>query len=58
MIHHIYREASNAADYLANLGHNFDLGTHVCQIPNNTLLYWFRYDLIGVCTPRSINNTC
>ncbi|CAN1808121.1 Putative ribonuclease H protein At1g65750, partial [Linum perenne] len=55
-IHHIYREANCAADYLANLGHSVDLGTHVCQFPDNTLLYWLRYDLIGVSTPRYFNN--
>ncbi|CAN1123634.1 Putative ribonuclease H protein At1g65750 [Linum perenne] len=55
-IHHIYREANYAADYLANLGHSVDLGTHICQSPDNTLLYWLRYDLIGVSTPRFINN--
>ncbi|CAN1133467.1 hypothetical protein LINPERPRIM_LOCUS16666, partial [Linum perenne] len=27
-IQHIYRKANNAADYLANLGHEFDIGTH------------------------------
>ncbi|CAN1123631.1 Putative ribonuclease H protein At1g65750 [Linum perenne] len=50
------REANYAADYLANLGHSVDLGTHICQSPDNTLLYWLRYDLIGVSTPRFINN--
>ncbi|CAN1788615.1 Putative ribonuclease H protein At1g65750, partial [Linum perenne] len=57
IIHHIYREANCVADYLANLGHSFDLGTHVVEAPDNTLLYWLRYDLIGVCTPRFINTT-
>ncbi|CAN1776256.1 Putative ribonuclease H protein At1g65750 [Linum perenne] len=53
---HVYREANNAADYLANLGHSLVLGSHVFQSPDNTLLYWLRYDLIGVSTPRTINN--
>ncbi|CAN1846003.1 Putative ribonuclease H protein At1g65750 [Linum perenne] len=55
-IHHIFREANSAADYLANLGHSFDLGCHVVEVPDNTLMYWLRYDLIGVCTPRLVNN--
>ncbi|CAN1776257.1 Putative ribonuclease H protein At1g65750 [Linum perenne] len=55
-IQHVYREANNAADYLANLGHSLVLGSHVFQSPDNTLLYWLRYDLIGVSTPRTINN--
>ncbi|CAN1159318.1 Putative ribonuclease H protein At1g65750 [Linum perenne] len=55
-IHHIYREANNAADYLANLGHDFVLGIDVIPILDNALLYWLRYDLIGVALPRLINN--
>ncbi|CAN1175634.1 Putative ribonuclease H protein At1g65750 [Linum perenne] len=54
---HIYREANFAADYMANLGHSFDLGTHVFQVPDSSLLYWLRYDLFGVCEPRIINLT-
>ncbi|CAN1766325.1 Putative ribonuclease H protein At1g65750, partial [Linum perenne] len=56
-IHHIYREANYAADYMANLGQSFDFGVHVSNSPYNYLLYWLRYDLIGVCEPRSIFNT-
>ncbi|CAN1170332.1 Putative ribonuclease H protein At1g65750 [Linum perenne] len=56
MIQHVYREANNAADYLANLGHSLVLGSRVFQTLDNTLLYWLRYDLIGASTPRSINN--
>ncbi|CAN1189870.1 Putative ribonuclease H protein At1g65750, partial [Linum perenne] len=56
-IRHIYREANFAADYLANRGHSFELGSHVCQYPDSSLLYWLRYDLIGVCEPRAIYNT-
>ncbi|CAN1124799.1 Putative ribonuclease H protein At1g65750, partial [Linum perenne] len=47
-IHHIYREANFAADYMANLGQSLELGAHVFQFPNSSLLYWLRYDLIGV----------
>ncbi|CAN1151683.1 Putative ribonuclease H protein At1g65750, partial [Linum perenne] len=43
-IHHIFREANHAADFMANLGHNLDLGTHVFQVPVNSLLYWLRHD--------------
>ncbi|CAN1196857.1 hypothetical protein LINPERPRIM_LOCUS43171, partial [Linum perenne] len=55
-IHHIYHEANFPADYLANLGHSFELGTFVHQSPDSSLLYWLRYDLIGVCEPRAIYN--
>ncbi|CAN1176039.1 Putative ribonuclease H protein At1g65750 [Linum perenne] len=55
-INHIFREANFVADYLANIGHDLDLGTHVFLYPDSTLLYWLRYDLFGVSTPRLINN--
>ncbi|CAN1154631.1 Putative ribonuclease H protein At1g65750 [Linum perenne] len=57
LIHHVYREANFAADYLANIGHDLDLGTHVFLYPDTKLLYWLRYDLMGVYTSRLINNT-
>ncbi|CAN1185668.1 Putative ribonuclease H protein At1g65750 [Linum perenne] len=56
-IHHIYHEANNVADYLANLGQELDIGTHVFLNPDTTLLYLLRYDLIVICLPRIINNT-
>ncbi|CAN1127155.1 Putative ribonuclease H protein At1g65750 [Linum perenne] len=55
-IHHIYREANFAADYMANLGHSLDLGIHFFDSPDVALQYWLRFDTIGVCTPRFINN--
>ncbi|CAN1167928.1 Putative ribonuclease H protein At1g65750 [Linum perenne] len=54
---HIYLEANYAADYMANMGQSLDLGVHVSDNPDNSLLYWLRYDLIGVCEPRAIFNT-
>ncbi|CAN1173758.1 hypothetical protein LINPERPRIM_LOCUS9466 [Linum perenne] len=56
-IHHIFREANNAADFLANLGHEFVIGTHVIPCSDPKLLYWLSYDRFGVCLPRVINNT-
>ncbi|CAN1761176.1 Putative ribonuclease H protein At1g65750, partial [Linum perenne] len=55
-IEHIYREANFAADYLANSGHDLDIGTLVISSPCNGLLDWLHYDLLGVSIPRSINN--
>ncbi|CAN0875538.1 hypothetical protein LINGRAHAP2_LOCUS10889 [Linum grandiflorum] len=34
-IFHIYREANNDADYLANLGHSFSYGMYLFDTP-----YW------------------
>ncbi|CAN1353255.1 Putative ribonuclease H protein At1g65750 [Linum perenne] len=55
-IQHIYREANFAADFLANLGHSLDLGIHFFDSPDVALQYWLRFDNIGVCTTRLINN--
>ncbi|CAN1299864.1 hypothetical protein LINPERPRIM_LOCUS24351, partial [Linum perenne] len=51
---HIYREANYAADYLANLGHTLDLGIHVFDAPDTTLLYWLNFDVVGACTSHLI----
>ncbi|CAN0866718.1 Putative ribonuclease H protein At1g65750 [Linum grandiflorum] len=51
---HIYREANNATDYLANLGHSFSYGLHLFDLPDRGLSHWLHYDLIGVSTLRSV----
>ncbi|CAN0872549.1 Putative ribonuclease H protein At1g65750 [Linum grandiflorum] len=53
-ISHIYREANNAADYLANLGHSFSYGMHIFDLPDRGLSQWLHYDLIGVSTPKIV----
>ncbi|CAN0876421.1 Putative ribonuclease H protein At1g65750 [Linum grandiflorum] len=53
-ISHIYREANNAADYLANLGHSFDFGLHLLEYPDRGLSHWFNYHLIGVSLSRLV----
>ncbi|CAN1272953.1 Putative ribonuclease H protein At1g65750, partial [Linum perenne] len=55
-IHHIYREANFAADYLANLGHSLDYGFHIFDVPDVSLQYWLRFDLVGICTSCLITN--
>ncbi|CAN1762274.1 Putative ribonuclease H protein At1g65750 [Linum perenne] len=55
-IHHIYREANFAADYLANLGHSLSYGIHVMAVPYVSLQYWLNFDLVGSCTSRLIPN--
>ncbi|CAN0906439.1 Putative ribonuclease H protein At1g65750 [Linum grandiflorum] len=54
-LHHIYREANCAADYLANLGHSFMFGFHIVNLPNGGLSHWLCYDVIGVSLPRSVS---
>ncbi|CAN0899546.1 Putative ribonuclease H protein At1g65750 [Linum grandiflorum] len=49
---HIYREANNVADYLANLGHALSYGMHIFDSPDRGLSHWLHYDLIGVSLPR------
>ncbi|CAN0886435.1 hypothetical protein LINGRAHAP2_LOCUS15362 [Linum grandiflorum] len=36
---HIYREANNDADYLANLGHSFPYGMHLLDSLDGRLSY-------------------
>ncbi|CAN1122074.1 hypothetical protein LINPERPRIM_LOCUS2556 [Linum perenne] len=55
-VHHIYHETNFATDYLANLGHHFDLGIHYFDLPDVALQYWLRFDLVGSCTSRLISN--
>ncbi|CAN0918177.1 Putative ribonuclease H protein At1g65750, partial [Linum grandiflorum] len=51
---HIYREANNAADYLANLGHSLLYGLHIFDSPYRGLSHWLHYDSIGVSLPRLV----
>ncbi|CAN0903367.1 Putative ribonuclease H protein At1g65750, partial [Linum grandiflorum] len=49
---HTHREANNAADYLANLGHSLSYGLHFFDSPDRGLSHWLHYDIIGVSLPR------
>ncbi|CAN1121631.1 Putative ribonuclease H protein At1g65750 [Linum perenne] len=52
---HIYREANQAADYLANLGHTLPMGCHSISCSDCNLAYHVRYDCMGISEPRLIN---
>ncbi|CAN1726094.1 Putative ribonuclease H protein At1g65750 [Linum perenne] len=51
---HVFREANQAADYMANLGHSFDFGFQFFHIPDSSLCNWLRYDLVGVAMPQAV----
>ncbi|CAN0858153.1 Putative ribonuclease H protein At1g65750 [Linum grandiflorum] len=51
---HIYREANNATDYLANFGHSFTYGLHIFDSPDRDLSHWLHYNFIGVSLPRIV----
>ncbi|CAN1160257.1 Putative ribonuclease H protein At1g65750, partial [Linum perenne] len=55
-VHHIYRAANFVVDYLANLGHSFDLGVHLLNSPDVSLQYWLNFDVLGGCIERLISN--
>ncbi|CAN1790420.1 Putative ribonuclease H protein At1g65750, partial [Linum perenne] len=55
-VEHIYCEANKAANFLANSGHVLGLGTSVFSVPNSYLVQWLRYDQLGICSPRVVNN--
>ncbi|CAN0870121.1 Putative ribonuclease H protein At1g65750 [Linum grandiflorum] len=54
---HIYREANNAADYLANFGHSLNYGLHIFDTPDRDLSHWIYYDLVGVSLPRLVRTS-
>ncbi|CAN1171508.1 Putative ribonuclease H protein At1g65750 [Linum perenne] len=51
---HIYREGNFAADYLANLGHDYPWGVHPISLSDCNLNYFLRRDCIGISEPRLI----
>ncbi|CAN1758205.1 Putative ribonuclease H protein At1g65750 [Linum perenne] len=55
-ITHVFREANQAADYMANLGHSFDFGTYFFDSPDPSLCNWLRYDQVGVALPRFVRS--
>ncbi|CAN1146313.1 Putative ribonuclease H protein At1g65750 [Linum perenne] len=52
---HIYREANQAADYLANFGHSLPRGCHSVPISDCNLAYHIRQDYMGISEPRLVN---
>ncbi|CAI0418689.1 unnamed protein product [Linum tenue] len=54
-IDHVYREANFAADYLANLGHDFHFGTHNLNVRDSGLVQWLCHDVLGTSHERSVN---
>ncbi|CAN1748485.1 hypothetical protein LINPERHAP1_LOCUS3417 [Linum perenne] len=53
---HVFREANQAADYMANRGHSFDFGTFFFDSPDPSLCNWLRYDQFGVALPRFVRS--
>ncbi|CAN1169676.1 hypothetical protein LINPERPRIM_LOCUS19922, partial [Linum perenne] len=52
---HIYREANQAADYLANLGHTLHRGCHPITCSDCNIAYHVRLDCMGISEPRLIS---
>ncbi|CAN1781354.1 Putative ribonuclease H protein At1g65750 [Linum perenne] len=52
---HVYREANQAADFLANMGHSLPRGCHSIPISNCNLAYYVRYDCLEISEPRMVN---
>ncbi|CAN1136187.1 Putative ribonuclease H protein At1g65750 [Linum perenne] len=51
---HTYREGNHAADLLASLGYGYPLGSHTILTTNSQLVYFLRYDCMGITEQRSI----
>ncbi|CAN1759813.1 Putative ribonuclease H protein At1g65750 [Linum perenne] len=51
---HTYREGNHAADLLASLGYGYPLGSHTISTTDSQLVYFLRYDCMGISEQRSI----
>ncbi|CAN1124900.1 hypothetical protein LINPERHAP1_LOCUS19136 [Linum perenne] len=51
---HTYREGNFAADYLANLVHDYPLGVQLITHPDCNLSYFLRCDCTGTTDPRLV----
>ncbi|CAN1187375.1 Putative ribonuclease H protein At1g65750 [Linum perenne] len=54
-VKHIYREANQAADYLANKGHRLARGYHSVPLLDCNLVYYIRHDCMGISVPRLVH---
>ncbi|CAN1148279.1 Putative ribonuclease H protein At1g65750 [Linum perenne] len=54
-IKHVYGEANQAADFLANVGHNIPRGSHSIRVFDCNLAYYLRYDCMGISEPKLVN---
>ncbi|CAN1808101.1 Protein IQ-DOMAIN 19, partial [Linum perenne] len=48
---HVFQEINSSADFLANRGHSFALGSHVVLISDVAFGYVFLFDCLGNTTP-------
>ncbi|CAN0903373.1 hypothetical protein LINGRAHAP2_LOCUS22516, partial [Linum grandiflorum] len=53
-IFHIYREANNATDYLAILGHSFSYRFPLFDSLDRGMSHWLHYEFLGISTPRLV----
>ncbi|CAN1813020.1 Putative ribonuclease H protein At1g65750 [Linum perenne] len=51
---HTYREGNHAANLLASLGYGYPLGSHTISTTDSQLVYFLRYDCMGITEQRSI----
>ncbi|CAN1129287.1 Putative ribonuclease H protein At1g65750 [Linum perenne] len=51
---HVFREANQAADFLASIEYNCQLGTHLISTSDCNLAFFLRQDCMGNSTPRLI----
>ncbi|CAN1164598.1 Putative ribonuclease H protein At1g65750 [Linum perenne] len=51
---HTYREGNHAVDLLASLGYGYPLGSHTISTTDSQLVYFLRYDCMGITEQMSI----
>ncbi|CAN1153781.1 Putative ribonuclease H protein At1g65750 [Linum perenne] len=52
---HVFREANQTADYLANVGHSLPRRSHLIRGSDCNLAYYLRYDCMKISKPTLIN---
>ncbi|CAN1793605.1 hypothetical protein LINPERHAP1_LOCUS20052, partial [Linum perenne] len=51
---HTFREGNHAADFLADIGYDYPLGSHTISTSDSRLGHFLRYDCMGITELRSV----
>ncbi|CAN1184989.1 Putative ribonuclease H protein At1g65750 [Linum perenne] len=55
VLRHTYREGNHVADYLTSIGYDYPLGSHTVHFSDCNLIYFVRYDCMGISETRLIS---
>ena len=54
VLHHVYRESNNAADFMASHALKLPLGVHIFAFPPPEISTWLLYDGLGISIPHRV----